>query len=126
MKHPRTKLLLGALIGVVAFALILKFVGTPMFVTWLRAHSTVQMLNSPPGGRYSVAVFRYPRLGDIPECLGFGQGYVQLYQPGTGKVLQEKVADDLALIGLFAWGASDVTISGFAKWETPGWYQARN
>jgi hypothetical protein len=65
-------------------------------------------------------------LGDIPECLGFGQGYVQLYDTATGQVLQEKVADDLGAIHLFAWGPSSVTISGFAEWEFPGRYRARN
>lgn len=126
MKIKRTKILVAVLLGVVAGALLFQFIGRPMFVTWLRAHSTVRLVESPPGGRFSVAVFRYPRLGDIPECLGFGQGYVQLYDTATGQVLQEKVTDDLAAIHLFAWGPSSVTIGGFAEWEVPGWYQAQN
>jgi hypothetical protein len=126
MNISRKKLLVMSLLGVVLSVLALQFIGRPMFVTWLRAHSTVRMVQTPPGGRYSVAVYRYPRLADIPECLGFGQGYVQLYNTASGQVLQEKAADDLAAIHLFAWGPSSVTISGFVEWNVPGWYQARN
>jgi hypothetical protein len=126
MNTTRKKILVAVLLGVVVGALGLQFIARPMFVTWLRAHSIVRMVQSPPGGRYALAVYRYPRLGDIPECLGFGQGYVQLYDTGTERVLQEKVADDLAAIHLFAWGPSSVTIIGFAEWKVPGWYQARN
>lgn len=126
MNITRKKILVAVLVGVVGGALALQFIGRRVFVTWLRAHSTVRMVQSPPGGRYSIAVYRYPRLGDIPELLGFGQGYVQLYDTATERVLQEKVADDLAAIHLFAWGPSSVTISGFAEWAVPEWQQARN
>jgi hypothetical protein len=87
MNTTRKKILVAVLLGVVVGALELQFIARPMFVTWLRAHSTVRMVQSPPGGRYSLAVYRYPRLGDIPECLGFGQGYVQLYDTGTERIL---------------------------------------
>jgi hypothetical protein len=126
MKITRKKVLVAVLLGVVAGALTLQFIGRPIFVTWLRARSTVWLLTSPPGRRYSLAVYRYPRLGAIPECLGFGQGYVQLYDQATGRILHEKVADDLAAINFFMWGTSSVTVRGFAEWEVPGWYQARN
>jgi hypothetical protein len=126
MTITRKRIWAAVLITVVTLPLALKFVARPMFITWLRAHATVRMLQSPPGGQFGIAVFRYPRLGDFPEMAGFGQGYVQLYEIGTGQVLQEKVADDLAAVHLFAWGPSSVTISGFAEWEVPGWYQARN
>ena len=125
MKITRKKILAVVLLGVIAGALVLQFIAKPICVTWLRAHSTVWMVQSPPGGRHSVAVYRYPKLRHVPEYLGFGQGYVQLYDKDTGRVLQEKVTDDLAAIRLFAWGPRSVTISGFVEWDVPGWFQAQ-
>jgi hypothetical protein len=107
------------LVTVVSGALLLQFVGKPLFVSWLRAHSTVSMVQAQPGGRHKIAVYRYPKMHNIPECLGFGQGYVQLYETDSGHVLQEKVANDLAAINLFAWGPTWVSINGFAEWQTP-------
>jgi hypothetical protein len=123
MKITRKKILGALLLAVVAGALVLQFIAKPVCVTWLRAHSTVLMVQSPPGGRHSVAVYRYPKLRHLPEYLGFGQGYVQLYDKESGRVLEEKVADDLAAVRLFAWGPRSVSITGFAEWDVPGWYQ---
>lgn len=107
--------------------LALHFIGKPVFVTWLRAHSTVRMLQASPDGRYNIAVYRYPRLADVPEVLGFGQGYVQLYEVRSSpRVLNEQVVEDLAAIHLFAWMPSSVSIVGFAEWNLPQQYHARN
>jgi len=124
MKFTRKRIFFGVLLGFFAAALLLYCIPRAIYVTWLRAHSTVVMLQSPPGGRHAVAVYRYPKLDHVPEYLGFGQGYVQLYDKATGRILEEKVADDLAAIRLFAWAPRSVTISGFAEWDVPGWYQA--
>src|SRR2546426_10940738 len=102
MNITRKKLLATVLVGIVAGTLVLQFIAKPVCVMWLRAHSTVWMLESPPGSRHSIALYRYPNLRHVPEYLGFGQGYVQLYDKDTGRILQEKVADDLAAIHLFA------------------------
>jgi hypothetical protein len=126
MISTRRKVWIAVLVAVVMGVLAFEFLARPIFTTWLRAHATVRMVQSPPGGKFGVAVFRYPRLGQIPEMFGFGQGYVQLYEIETGRVLQEKVADDLTGVRLFAWGPSSVSIAGFAEWQIPGWYQARN
>ncbi len=107
-------------------ALQARFIGGAAFTTWLRAHATVRSVQSPPGGRLSVAIHQYPQLGGVTECLGFGQGYVQLYEPETGTVLHEKTADDLAAIRAFAWGQKSVVIDGFAEWEIPEPLRARN
>ncbi len=126
MNTSRRKTLLSLAVGILAGGLVLQSIGKHIAVTWLRRHSTLRTMQSPPGGRYGVAVYGYPRLADIPECVGFGQGYVHVYELSTGRVLQEKVAEDLGGIHLFAWGPTNVTISGFAEWQVPGWYQAPN
>ena len=124
VKISRKNILGAALLAVVVGALMLHFVAKPVCVTWLRAHSTALMVQSPPGGNYSVAVYRYPKLRHLPEYLGFGQGYVQLYDKESGRVLEEKVAEDLGAIRNFAWQPRSVSIAGFAEWDIPGWYQA--
>jgi hypothetical protein len=127
MHLTRKNLLLALLAGVIAMALALQFIGKPVFVTWLRAHSTVRMLLASPDGRYNITVYRYPRLADVPEVLGFGQGYVQLYEVRSSpRVLNEQVAEDLAAIHRFTWMPSSVEIVGFAEWKLPSQYQARN
>ena len=120
MKITRLQVLFSILAAIVLAAIGLRLIGRPILVTWVRAHATVRLVESPPGGRFGVAVFRYPRMGHVPELLGLGQGYVQLYELDSGEVFQEKVAPDLAAIHLFAWGPSSVTIQGFVEWEIPG------
>jgi hypothetical protein len=123
MNITRKKLLIGVLVGVIAGALMVQFIGKPVFVTWLRAHSTVWSLHSPAGSSHAVAIYRYPKLRHIPDYFGFGQGYVQLFDKITGHVWEEKVTHDLGAIHLFAWGPTSVDISGFAQWELPEGYQ---
>jgi hypothetical protein len=116
---------LGAVLGCVLVGTLgVQWIGKPAFVIWLRAHSTVRLVEKPPGGHFSIAVYRYPRLKDIPEYLGLGQGYVQLFETHTGKVLQEKAAEDLTAIRNFAWGPASVTIDGFAEWPVAGRHYA--
>ena len=121
--NTRTKALVVVLGAVLVGVTALKFIAGPVFTIWLRAHSTVWMVQSPPGGRLWVAVHRLPRLGDVPECLGFGQGYVQLYEPGRGRVFQDERVEDLASIRTFAWGVSSVSISGVGEWALPKGYE---
>jgi hypothetical protein len=124
MKITRKKLRLTVLLGALVGGLLLYFVPKTIYITWLRAHSTVVMMQSPPGGRHAIAVYRYPKLGHVPDYLGFGQGYVQLYDKETGRILEEKVTDDVAAIHFFAWGGRSVEIPGFVEWDVPGWYEA--
>jgi hypothetical protein len=110
---------MAALLLLVGALLAAKFVATPLLVVWLRAHSTVNRLDLSPDNRYQIAIHRYPRLRDVPETLGFGQGYVVLSDRATGTVLTEKPAEDLAAVNLLAWGKSTVSIPGFADWQLP-------
>jgi hypothetical protein len=110
---------MAALILLVCAFLAAKFIATPLLVVWLRAHSTVSRLDLSPDNRYQISIHRYPRLRDVPETLGFGQGYVVLSDRTTGKVLTEKPADDLGAVNLLAWGKSTISIPGFADWQLP-------
>jgi hypothetical protein len=123
MKITRRKIFGALLLAVIAGALVLQFIAKPICVTWLRAHSTVLMVQSPPGGDHAITVYRYPKLRHIPDYLGFGQGYVQLYDKHSGRVVEEKVTDDVEAIRFFAWGGRNVSIPGFAEWDVPGWYE---
>ncbi len=64
-------------------------------------------------------VYRYPTLHDIPESLGFGQGFAQLEETLSGKVLAQKNAHDLAPLNALMWTSNQVIIRGFAEWDLP-------
>jgi hypothetical protein len=80
-------------------------------------------VDAPPGGRFEVVMFKYPTLRHLPEILGLGEGYGQLYEIGTGRVLQEKSAEELSAIRMFAWSNSSVSVQGFVEWPLPKWWQ---
>ena len=95
---------------------------------YLRTHATrwwVVPVESR-GGEFQIAMYRYPRLRDIPESFGFGQGFVQLQEKASGKVVAQKHADDLAPLTAFRWSSTNVIIyrvpgtsDVFADWVLP-------
>ncbi|MGO8838361.1 MAG: hypothetical protein ACLQAH_15150 [Limisphaerales bacterium] len=102
---------------VIGSALLLLVVGDISTRVYLKTHATrwwVVPVESR-GGEFQIAMYRYPRLRDIPESLGFGQGFVQLQEKVSGKVLAQKHADDLAPLTAFRWSATNVII-----YQVPG------
>ena len=77
------------------------------------------------GGKFQIAMYRYPRLRDIPETLGFGQGFLQLQEAASGKVIAQKRAQDLGTLSSYRWSETNVIIyqvpemNEFAKWDLP-------
>src|SRR4051794_10109808 len=122
MNTRRRKFWFAALFTLCGGLLWLQFLGRPIAITFLRAHATVYRVDAPPGGRFGVVMFRYPRLRHLPEILGLGEGYLQLYEIGTGRVLQEKTAEELSAIRMSAWSSSSVSLQGFVEWPLPKWW----
>jgi len=122
MRVTRKQAIVGLFLVVVVGALALEFICRPMFALFLRTNSTVYRWERPPGARLSVAVYRYPRLGRLPQYLGFGEGYMQLLDSEIGKVYEDVVVEDLAAVNAFAWAPSKVIISGIGEWEYPYGY----
>jgi len=96
----------------------LKTVGRGTSKSYLKAHATSQLTEASKDGRFKIVIYRYPRLNDVPESFGFGQGFVQL-QDASGRVLAEKEAEDLAALNWFRWSSNKVTVADFADWDLP-------
>ena len=107
---------------------LLSVVGHISTRVYLRTHAT-RWWTVPVesrGGEFQIVMYRYPRLRDIPESFGFGQGFVQLQEKASGKVLAQKRADDLAPLTAFRWSDTNVivyhvpgTSDMFADWDLP-------
>lgn len=115
----------ACIIGVVILLLAIGDVSTRVY---LRTHAT--RCGTVPvqsrSGEFQIVMYRYPRLRDIPESFGFGQGFVQLQEKATGKVVAQKHADDLAPLTAFRWSSTNVIIyrvpgrsDVFADWTLP-------
>jgi hypothetical protein len=106
---------------------ILFFVGDICARVYLKTHATpcgIVKIQSR-GGKFQIAMYRYPRLQDIPETLGFGQGFVQLQETASKKVFAQKRAQDLGTLSWYRWSETNVIIyqvpekTEFAKWDLP-------
>ena len=115
-------------VWMIAGVFILLIVGDISIRFYLRIRATRYWVvpDKSQGGKYQIAMYRYPQLRDFPECFGFGQGFVQLQETASGMVLAEKHADDLGPLNAFKWTATNVIIyrgSGvsdvFADWSLP-------
>jgi hypothetical protein len=87
-------------------------------------NATQLWATASPDGRFRVVFYRFPRLNDIPETLGLGQGFVRLEEVATGRVLGEKHAEDLSPIRGFKWESSRVVVydsllSEWSRWTLP-------
>lgn len=96
----------------------LKIVGRGTGKSYLKSHATSSLTETSKDGRFKILIYRYPRLNDVPESFGFGQGFVQL-QDASGRVLAEKEAEDLAALNSFRWSSNKVTVADFAEWDLP-------
>jgi hypothetical protein len=111
----------------VGIVLGIKSIGSGYISTYLRAKATpygIPVVSKD--GRFKLVMYRYPRLNDVPEWLGFGQGFVQVEEAVSGKVLALKHAGDLAPLTAFRWSATNVIIyrvpgtnDVFADWDLP-------
>lgn len=107
-----------ALLGIVVIGL--KELGGSIATAFLKANATPWgKPMSSKDGRFQIVIYRYPRIRDIPESLGFGQGFVQLQEVASGKVLAEKKANDLAALNSWRWSSNLVEITEFAEWNLP-------
>ena len=106
-------------IALVGAIICLKSLGRSLVTSYLKTHATQEHVMGSEDGRFQIVIFRYPHPRDIPETLGFGQGFVQLQQFGSGKVLAQKDAADLAQLNAWKWTSNRVTITGFAEWDLP-------
>ena len=105
--------LLGLIFGI-------KWIGGVGITAYLKARATPSGKPWPSkDGRFQIVIYRYPRLRDIPECFGFGQGFVQLQESASGRVLAEKEAEDLAPLNWYRWSSNKVTVANFAEWDLP-------
>ena len=114
----KASILLGIIIILIAGSVVL---GLPARLarSYLRSHASPWSTMPSGDGRFKVVLFRYPVMQDLPESLGFGQGFVQLLEAHSGRVLAQKDAEDLAQINLFRWTSNRVLIQGFAEWDLP-------
>jgi hypothetical protein len=111
----------------VAGGVILFFGADISTRVYLRTHATPcgTIKIRSRGGKFQIVMYRYPRLRDIPETLGFGQGYVQLQEAATGTALAQKRAQDLGTLSFYRWSETNVIIyqvpelNEFAKWDLP-------
>ena len=105
-------------------------VGVVCTRAYLHTHATQGLVETSKDGRFKVVMYRYPRLRDIPESIGFGQGFVQLQEVVSGKILAQKSAADLDSLRSFLWSSNKVVVfiepySGiastprFAEWSLP-------
>lgn len=110
-----------------AIVIGIKSLASAYIRTYLRAKATPDSIPVvSKDGRFRLVMYRYPRLKDAPEWLGFGQGFVQLEDTASGKVLAQKQADDLAPLQAFRWSGTNViiyrvpgTTDVFADWDLP-------
>jgi hypothetical protein len=105
--------LLGLIFGI-------KWIGSSALTAYLKTHATpwgTPRLSTD--GRFQIVLYRYPRLKDIPESFGFGQGFVQLQEVASGRVLAEKAAPDFAPLNWWRWSSNKVTVADFAEWDLP-------
>jgi len=114
----------GAIAAMAVALLVLivgiKWVGGSAGAAYLRRHATPW--DKPwlsPDGRYQVVVYRYPQLHDVPESLGFGQGFVQLQEAASGRPLAEQKAEDLASLNRFRWSSNKVAVADLVEWDLP-------
>jgi hypothetical protein len=102
---------------------LLLLIGDISVRVYLKTHATRWSVNG--WTRFRIVMYRYPRLRDIPESFGFGQGFVQLQEVASGKVLAQKRAEDLAPLTAFKWSTTNVIIfqvpemNKFVEWDLP-------
>jgi hypothetical protein len=96
----------------------LKIVGESSVKAYLKSHATQWTVATSADRRFHVMMFQYPRLYDVPESFGFGQGFVQL-QDSTGRVLAEKEVKYLAQLNWFKWSSNKVAVADFVEWCLP-------
>ena len=112
---------------VIGGVFVLLAIGDISTRVYLRTHATHwwTVPVESRGGEFQIVMYRYPRLRDIPESFGFGQGFVQLQEKASGKVLAQKHADDLAPLTAFRWSSTNAIIyqvpqmSKFVDWNLP-------
>jgi hypothetical protein len=111
---------------VISAIFLLFVVGDISTKIYLRTHAVQFWGCQSRDGKFLVVMYRYPQLRDIPESLGFGQGFVQLQDTASGKVLAEKHADDLAPLTAYKWSSTNVIIyrtpgasDVFVNWDLP-------
>lgn len=71
---------------------------------------------SPPTGRFEAIVYRYPRLHDIPEALGLGQGFVDLVDTSTGQILKRKHLELAEQATSVMWRSNRVFVHEVEEW----------
>lgn len=110
MKRPFI-LALCLVVGILVFLVL----GNSAAKMYLRGHATQAWFCPSPDHKFRIVMYRYPRLRDVPESLGFGQGFVQLQEAGTGKVLAQKDAQNLSELNSFKWSSNKVTVYAYAQ-----------
>lgn len=69
-----TALVLMSIICIVS----LKILVSGSSKAYLKSHAMQSLVVPSENGRFKIVIYRFPRLKDVPETLGFGQGFVQL------------------------------------------------
>ena len=103
----------------VAVIITLKTVGSRLVTTHLISNATPWQAEVSADRRFQIVPYRYPLYNDIPEILGFGQGFVELQLVASGKVLERKQVEDLAAINCFRWTSNTVSICDVVEWSLP-------
>lgn len=97
-----------------------KPLSDPVVCGRLKAHATVwgvPFVSSD--GRFQILCYRHPQLKNIPEAFGFGQGFVQLQEVASGRVLAEKRVQDLDAVNWCRWASNQVEVANVAMWKLP-------
>lgn len=116
----RRVIILSSLIALLGVIFAFKILGSLAITACLKAHATLWGQPWPSkDGRFQIVMYRYPRLRDIPESFGFGQGFVQLQEVASGRVLAEKEAKDFAPLNSYRWSSNKVIVADFAEWDLP-------
>jgi hypothetical protein len=111
--------------SVIVGILVLGISGAVGTKVYLHSHASRWWVVPVKDTKFQIAMYRYPRLHDIPESIGFGQGFVQLQESASGKILAQKDADDLAPLTSFSWSSDKAVIyvspstNEFASWDLP-------
>ena len=110
-------LLLIAILGLIG---LVGYIAPGLGVrTYLHSHATLWTHITSPDGRFAVATYRFPELHDLPEILGFGQGFMQVLDTRSGKVVVARDADDLTQLNTLLWGTNELEIPGFLQIVLP-------
>jgi hypothetical protein len=112
-------------IGAVFLLLVVGDISTRAYLR-TRATAVPGVPLKSPDGKFQIVMYRNPRLYDVPESLGFGQGFVRLREVASGKVLAQKHAEELSPLREFKWSATNIIIyhlpgtnDVFADWDLP-------